>query len=413
MLKKLTNNIGLKLISLVAAIVVWLVVVNVDDPVSYRTYYDIPVNIINDSIVINEGKVYEVLESSNIINVTVKAKRSILDDLSSGDFSATANMQEMDINLGLVPIDISINKYSNKIEELTSRTKNLKIDIQDYTSLQFPVSAQVEGNAKEGYVVDDIAITPNVLKISGAASAIAKIDKVVVYVDIDGMGTNMNLKLSPVLLDVSGSQLQIKEYQCNYDLLDVTVTMIETKKVKIRLEGSESSSPGNKKATIECNPDSVLVVGAKEDLEKMDEIVIPSSEFDTSNLNESTQTTIDITKYLPEGVSLAENQEKNILVNVIIEKLVERQLHIPSSRLKMSNLTIGLSADVNDEEFVISVIGEADKVEKLTESGITMELDFEKYIEPGNYKLPVKVVVPTGISVTNAIEASVIIAKLE
>ena len=108
MLKKLTNNIGLKLISLVAAIVVWLVVVNVDDPVSYRTYYDIPVNIINDSIVINEGKVYEVLESSNIINVTVKAKRSILDDLSSGDFSATANMQEMDINLGLVPIDILI-----------------------------------------------------------------------------------------------------------------------------------------------------------------------------------------------------------------------------------------------------------------------------------------------------------------
>ena len=52
-------------------------------------------------------------------------------------------------------------------------------------------------------------------------------------------------------------------------------------------------------------------------------------------------------------------------------------------------------------------------MEKLTESGITMELDFEKYIEPGNYKLPVKVVVPTGISVTNAIEASVIIAKLE
>ena len=71
MLKKLTNNLGLKLLSLLAAAIIWLVVVNIDDPVSTRTYSSIPVEVINEDTITSEGKVYSVLDNSDVINVTV------------------------------------------------------------------------------------------------------------------------------------------------------------------------------------------------------------------------------------------------------------------------------------------------------------------------------------------------------
>ena len=47
MKEKLTNNLGLKLLSLLMATLLWLVVVNSQDPLETRTFTDIPVKIIN------------------------------------------------------------------------------------------------------------------------------------------------------------------------------------------------------------------------------------------------------------------------------------------------------------------------------------------------------------------------------
>ena len=47
MKKTLTSNIGLKLISLIAAFILWMIVVNTDDPMITRTYSGISVEVIN------------------------------------------------------------------------------------------------------------------------------------------------------------------------------------------------------------------------------------------------------------------------------------------------------------------------------------------------------------------------------
>ena len=207
MLKKLTNNLGLKLLSLLIAAIVWLVVVNINDPVSTRVYSGVKVKVTNADVVINEGKVYEILDHSDEISVVVKAKRSVLDDLSASDFEAYADMKEMDLTLGLIPIDVASTKHGNKIEEISSKTKNLKVAIEDYATKQFPITSQIVGTASDGFAVGNVSITPNVLKVSGPASAIEKIAKVVVKVDVEGLGADFNLRLTPTLLDQLGNEL--------------------------------------------------------------------------------------------------------------------------------------------------------------------------------------------------------------
>ena len=65
MIKKLvgllTNNILLKILSVLVAVALWLVVVNYDDPTITNTYSGIKVDIINANVLTDQGKVYEVI----------------------------------------------------------------------------------------------------------------------------------------------------------------------------------------------------------------------------------------------------------------------------------------------------------------------------------------------------------------
>ena len=72
---KLTRNPGLKIIAFVFAVLLWLIVANVDDPVARRTYSDIPVVFANDDIISQEGNVYQVLDEQSV-SVVVSARHS-------------------------------------------------------------------------------------------------------------------------------------------------------------------------------------------------------------------------------------------------------------------------------------------------------------------------------------------------
>ena len=55
--KRLTRNLGLKIVSFLLAVALWLLVVNIDDPVVRWTYLDVPVTIKNADIITNQGMI--------------------------------------------------------------------------------------------------------------------------------------------------------------------------------------------------------------------------------------------------------------------------------------------------------------------------------------------------------------------
>lgn len=126
---KFTKNPGLKLLAFVFAAFLWLIVVNIDNPVSSDTYLNIPVTIINEDIITQEGNVYQVVDEQNV-NVTVYAKRQTLQDINTEDIVATADIREMDTDTGLVPIKITIPRYAGDYESAEANPRNLQIRVE-------------------------------------------------------------------------------------------------------------------------------------------------------------------------------------------------------------------------------------------------------------------------------------------
>ena len=106
MKKKLTANLGLKILAVLFSIAIWFIVININDPVDKSVFRHIPVEILNEDAVTDQGKVYEILDGTNVIDVTVWAKRSILDTLREDNIIATADMQEINIMDTMVRIKL-------------------------------------------------------------------------------------------------------------------------------------------------------------------------------------------------------------------------------------------------------------------------------------------------------------------
>ena len=123
---KLTNNLGLKVIAFIFSALLWLIVVNFDNPVVSNTFRDIPVTIVNDDIITSAGDVYQVVGEQNV-SVVVYATRDISQKLDAEDIVATADVTEMDTATGLIPIKISLPDYSGRYESAEAIPRNLTI----------------------------------------------------------------------------------------------------------------------------------------------------------------------------------------------------------------------------------------------------------------------------------------------
>ena len=61
MKKKLTSKLMLKIVSVIVAFLFWLVIINITDPTTSKTFYDIPVQILNENVITSANQVYDIV----------------------------------------------------------------------------------------------------------------------------------------------------------------------------------------------------------------------------------------------------------------------------------------------------------------------------------------------------------------
>ena len=127
--KRITNNFGLKILAAVFAIVLWMVVVNIEDPEKTKGF-TIPVTIENNEYLSDMGKTYEILNNTDKISFTVTGKRSIIEELSESDFTAVANLENINDDMTTIPVSVSASRYASQIE-INKRDATLKVSVEN------------------------------------------------------------------------------------------------------------------------------------------------------------------------------------------------------------------------------------------------------------------------------------------
>ncbi len=133
----LTNNIGLKFLAVLIALVLWLAIVNVNDPEKTITVSNIPISVTNESAITSRDMVYNV-KSEQYLNITVSGKRSIVSNLSAEDFRATASLKELS-KVNSIPVDVTTKNASlgRKITIVKQSAQTILVDVENVEEKRF------------------------------------------------------------------------------------------------------------------------------------------------------------------------------------------------------------------------------------------------------------------------------------
>ncbi len=403
MKKHVLNNLGLKVGSLLIAIIVWIVVANVDDYKITKQVSGIEIEFINGSAITEKNKVYEVPKGTTV-DVVVKGRRSIVEHLSNDDFEAVADLSKMSVT-NAVAVKVSpISSHIGKELLITQTDNAVVVAVEDKLQTQFPITVATTSDVAEGYAILSKLATPNLITVEGAESVVKNIREVVVTVDVKGASHNLTAVAPPVFIDGNGEIIDSEKVDYDVKMVDVSVEILKTKEIPVKISEQGQVKEGYAIAGIDYQPTTIEVVGIPAALSLIDELLI--EDIDVTNCYLDIEKAINIAEYLPEGVTLVGNNPE-IMVKIAIEKVEEKQLHLGTKDINIvgrhGEYTYVIKTSLNE---YITLKGLKQDMESLDIVDLLPSVDVKGY-SPGVYTFHVTFKDIDGVEVLNDIKIEV------
>lgn len=358
---KIIHNLGTKVLSVILAIIIWLLVTNIDNPYTTKTFTDIPVNVINEDVLLKKNKTWDIIEG-NKVSVTIKAKRNIIDKIGRSDIRASADLSKLSIT-NAVPINVTVDNYDEVIKEKSlGNIDTLKVKLENIEQQQFPVTIETTGEVRNGYAVGSKIPTPNIVEVTGPESLVRRIHEVRVSVNVEGLTESQSFSIEPFYYTDDGEKMDSSRLSCNVKRVDVAISLLQTKKVDLKVETTGEVAKGYELESILLEPKSILIAGTKKQLKNVSEILIEGLSIE--GLKEDTEENIDINDYLPEGIKLAQDSP-DVRVKIQVTPLDVRNITIPVEKLTIRNQDQSYRLEYLEDTITVSIRGEKQYIENV------------------------------------------------
>ena len=384
MKKLFTENIGLKLGSVVIAIILWVLVVYTYDPAA-TTNFKLGVDIINGDSIASSGKVYEIIEGDTI-TIRVKANASLIKNLKAGDFKATADVSKLSPTYH-ANIDVICTKSDNVEITIIGSAKLLAVKLEDLVTKQFPVTIEKTGDPESGYYVGETIASPNLISVSGGKKSVEKISVVKVKADVNGANNLFYADGIPKAYDADGNEITTGSLKFSDNPVRVAVNVYKTKSVSVLVEAEGEPYKGYFVQNINYEPKSVTVAGPDSILSKLNSIRLPLNvEGEITDIEVS----INLSDYIKEGVYLV---DKDVLVNAKcnIVRLGTKELEVLPTDISLKNKLDKFNYELVDvEKIKVMLSGLSEKLKNVEISDIAPYVDLSNATEAGDYSYMVK-----------------------
>jgi len=422
MKNKFTANLGIKIMSFVIAVVLWLIVTTINDPSVKQTYYNIPVKITNTEAITDKGNVYEVVDGTDVISkVTITAPRSVLSEISDKNIIAVADVNKMG-STDSISIDVYTDKYNDQVTIKTS-SDTLKLDVESKKTKTLALTTEITGKVEDGYLVGKVTTDQNLVRITGAESAVDSVAKAEVSIDVSGFTSDIGTNAEVKLYDEHDDLITDSRISTNIKTVGVKVAVLPTKEITILCEVPEEAAPGYcPTGIIDQSINSVTVSGKSEALGNINEIVIPVDDLAVSDKKGDYSISLDLENYLPDGVSLVNSDEKTVSLTVHIEAETVKYINLTDEDIRVTNVPEGYIATIAlDGNDILELRGLSSELSAINKNNIIPTVDIASWmskqgitsteLEEGFYNTTVSFTVPQRVKADDSITVVLHISK--
>ena len=385
MKKQIFNNWILKLVSVVCAMMLWIIVYNSEDPVEFVRFYNVPVVFENTDVLEKDGKVYEVLGNTDVISsIRVRAQRSVANDLSKEDIRVVADFKNMKMD-GTIELEVYCDRYSKGELEFELSAKELKLFAEAKVEVSPFIYVETVGTPAEGYVVYDAKTTHNRMTVSGGKSIVERIDKAVALVDVSGATGDIITYVDIALYDINGAVISTEKLNMNIEYEQATVNIFPTKTVPLKYEISgvpaeDYVTTGN----VSYEKEEITVMGRAATLASVSEIVVKGEEVSVEGAEGNVTLNLDLDKYLPSGIFRVDKDTHNgrFTVDVEVVPIIEQEFEIKASQVDIINIPDKHFADrtLDTAQFTVTVRGAQHLIAQLDKSQIKGKINITEWL---------------------------------
>ena len=372
-----TRNLGLKIVALVFAILLWAYVLVALNPVRSKSIDDVPITLEGYTDLLSRNLIL-VNSDLGMADVEVNATITNHSDLDASRITCRASLGTISA-AGTYRLPLSVTVQSNLGTVASVDPRTVTVEVDNLIVKTVPVKLELTGTLPEGYEVVAESMV-STITVEGAARYIEPTVRAVATVDLTGRTENVEESVNVVFYDKNDNEVTVVTRSQNNPNVTVRATISAYKLINIRPEVTLEDDVYYESIN-QVSPASVVLYGTSEALAAIDTVstqalVLPA---------ERGVVTRDLTLVLPEGVSLKRGQSSSVTLNAVVtEKTGEIALEAP---LTYANLGKDLAiADGAPTIAYLTVSGPLKQVEQVTPESLTVKVDLAGY-GPGDWEL--------------------------
>lgn len=377
MKNRLKNNTKIKLISLLSALVLWLYVMTVEDPVETRTFSDIPVTITNMSVLEERGLTIYPKEEL-LADISIRANLSSLRPINRDNIYIYGRLDDPKEGKNVVYLQANlperVNKYDIKPNVIT-------LDLEKVVNEKRSISVDVEGEPKIN--IDNIDTNKKTVDVSGPRTLVNKVTSIKATLDASDKYKDFSTKLKLVPVDANGDA--VKGVKLDDNFVVATVKFLQEKVVPVKLVFDDSISNQSNLENYSINPKDITIEGKKEALDNINGInTKPITANDLKSNN-----SIDVALDIPKDVKIKNNISSiklNINKNITSEFLISKSDIEIVSKESETGKEVDLSKIPENIKITVSY---SDEIKDLSQKDIQLYIDMADTSQ-GEGKYPIK-----------------------
>lgn len=175
---------------------------------------------------------------------------------------------------------------------------------------------------------------------------------------------------------------------------------------------------------IESSPATVLVAGKGNAMKNISQLEIPEAELNVSGYSGNMTTAIELKKYLPDTIQLAEadfSGKANVTVH--IEREITSALTIEKDKVAITGIPAGMTAEIAEPDGGIRVnaVGLAQNLQNMDQTAVTASVNIIDYMNrysltelpAGVYEMNLVLTLPDGIRQKEEVPVQITISDAE
>lgn len=382
----LSHNLGLKLLSLLLAILLWSYVVS-SNPSITRTkdINGLTAYLTNESTLNANRLALSEDPSAALENISVRL------EVPQSSY-ALANADNVQVTLDLSSVrsagtqEVALSAATTYGRVLKILPESVTLEFEAYDSRSVPVNAVITGEQDANAWYNINRLNPEELVISGPSSVVQTIASAYVYVDVTDRDASYVTAARFVLLNYSGEEIPQTLLSSSSSSVTVGVDVYPTKELPIStdIEDVVQGTPaeGYEVTSVTIQPEAVTVAADQELLDNLTELLIQP--VDVSGLSQTFSQRTRIATL----TDFRDISTEQVYVTVTIEEV--QQSAWADVNLTFINIPDDMSCTFTSADFRVLVTGPASRVQALTESGVEAVVDVSG-LSAGEYMLPITV----------------------